>query len=231
MDMSGLTPIMYMLAGVVIVVMIVKMIMESIGKRKKPKIVEIPRDTVERLNKAYKTAIRSKLNKDRMRHVLLVSGDELIQGYRVGDIIAVQPLNEEYIVYVKQRWWMFWKKPISIHLDPELTTDWNCREIVVEARGFEAVSEGLIYPIPRYGVECLEGGYIQRGINREMRVLKQSVADMDVDADIIPKYSLRGDMSLAHSEVGRFEEMPTMEEETLRKKQKRNVYKNLGDDN
>jgi len=226
MDMGST---MYILVFVFIIMFIVKFIKEMIDKRKKPQYVEIPRDTMERLTKAYKSSVKSKLNKDRMRHTILLSGDEVFQGYRVGDVIAVQPMNEEYIIYLKPRWWYFWKKAIPIHLDPEITTDWNCREIVVEARGFEATGEGLIYPIPRGGTENLEVIYVQRAKNRHVRVLKQTVADLDVDSDVILKSALRGDIALAHSEVGRFEEMPRIEEEKLRKRQQK-AYMSQGED-
>ena len=210
-------------------IFVVKMIKDMFDKRKKPQMVEIPRDAVERLTKAYKSAIKGKLNKDRMRHTILLSGDEIVQGYRVGDVVAIQPMNEEYIVYVKPRWWYFWKKALAIHLDPEITTDWNCKEVVIEARGFEATTEGLIYPIPRAGTENLEVIYVQRAKNRHIRVLKQTLADLDVDTDVILKSALRGDIIQAHSEVGRFEEMPSIEDEKLRKRQQK-AYMNQGEE-
>lgn len=226
MDMNVMINLM-MVAFVIMFV--VKMVKDMMDKRKKPHMVDIPRDAVERLNKAYKTSVKSKLNKDRMRHTILLSGDEVFQGYRVGDVVAVQPMNEEYLIYLKPRWWYFWKKAIPIHLDPEITTDWNCKEVVIESRGFEATTEGLVYPIPRGGTESLEVIYVQRAKNRYIRTLKQTLADLDVDTDVILKSALRGDIMLAHSEVGRFEEMPSIEDVKLRKRQEK-AYMSQGEE-
>jgi len=229
MAIEGMSTMINLMMVAFIGIFVAKMVKDMMDKRKKPHMVDIPRDAIERLTKAYKTSVKSKLNKDRMRHTLLISGDEIIQGYRVGDIVAVQPMNQEYLIYLKPRWWYFWKKAVPIHLDPEITTDWNCKEIVVEARGFEALTEGLIYPIPRGGTENLEVIDIQRAKNRHVRVLKQTTSDLDVDSDVILKSALRGDIALAHAEVGRYEEMPSIEDEKLRKRQQKN-YMNQGED-
>ena len=102
-------------------------------------------------------------------------------------------------------------------------------EVVVEGRGFEATTEGLVYPIPRGGTESLEVIYVQRAKNRYIRTLKQTLADLDVDTDVILKSALRGDIMLAHSEVGRFEEMPSIEDVKLRKRQEK-AYMSQGEE-
>lgn len=212
--------LIYPIIVIMIIMMGVKMIREMMEKNKKPKQVDIPRDTSERLTKAYRTSVRGKLNKEKIRHTLWTSGDELVSGCRVGDVVAKQLLNEEYIIYVKKFWWFFWKKPIEIHLDVELVTDWNAKHVIVECRGFEAVTEGLVYPIPRVGTINLEAIYAFRSKNKELRFLKQTVADFDIDSDISPKIAIRGDVGAAHSEVGRYEEMPQLEANEIKKRQR-----------
>jgi len=183
-------------------------------------MVEIPRDTKERLAKAYKKSIRGRLNRHRVKHTLWVSGDKYFDGYRVGDIIAIQPMNEEIIAHIKWRWWYFWRRAVPINLDIELTTDFNCKDVVVEARGFEAVVEGENYPIPRSGVKGLEAAYVQRSRNLTARVLKLSISDLAVDADIIPKAALRGDVGAAMSEISRYDEVPELREEEIQRRQR-----------
>ena len=214
---------MYLLMGVMILGMVIRQIKDQMGKKKKD--VEVPRDTIERLTKAYKVMARGGLNRRRVKHTLWISGDQYFQGYRLGDIIALQPLNEEYLVYTKYRWWYFWARAVPILLDVELITDWNCRDVVAEARGIEATTEGVYYLIPCYGVPrgTLERAYIQRFKNRMVRVLKQSILDADVDLDTIPKIALRGDITAALSEVGRPEDMPSISEDEIKRYQKRMV--------
>ena len=222
--MDMMTIAMYVMVGVIMVMMVVKMIKDMTGK-KKPKMVEIPRDTNERLEKAYKIAIKGKLNKDRMRHTLWASGDAIIQGYQVGDIIGIQPQNEMYKMHIKEHWWMFWKKAIPIYVDPMICSDLNCKDIIVECRGFEAVTEGLIFPIPVHNTTNLEAIYVGRDNYRLGRVLKQSMDDLSQDADILPKMAMRGDPMSASAEIGQFEEMPELEEKSIRKHQIKQ-YKN-----
>ena len=161
-----ITVFMYMMIVVVIVMLVMNTIKEH--RKKKTKDVEIPRDTMERLTKAYKNMTRAGLNKERTKYTLWMSGDKYFPGYRAGDIVAIQPQNEEYIAYLKNRWWYFWRRPIPVKLDVELITDFNCRDIVAEARGYEAQSEGEYYLIPTYGVPkgMLEKSHIKRAVNR-----------------------------------------------------------------
>lgn len=227
--MSGISTVMYILVAVIFGMMMIKMVKEMLEKNKKPKYAEIPRDTRERLVKAYKTTIKGKLNKSSMRHTLFISGDEFVPGRRVGDILGYEPMNEEIICHIRKHWWMFWKRTTPLHLDVQLCTDWNAKHIVVEARGFEALTEGEIYPIPRRGTKFLEAIYIQRAKTQQARVAKQTIYDLDTDSDIMPKMALRGDMGLAYSEVGRFEEMPRMKEEDLRKSQDKLLKKRISE--
>jgi len=214
---------MYLLVVVMVIGMVMGLIKDNFKKKKKE--VEVPRDTIERLTKAYKVMAKGGLNRRRVKHTLWISGDQYFQGYRLGDIIALQPLNEEYLVYTKYRWWYFWARAVPIILDVELVTDWNSREVVAEARGIEATTEGVYYLIPCYGVPKgkLERAYVQRFKNRMVRVLKQSILDADVDLDVIPKIALRGDISAAMSEIGRPEDMPSIGEDEVKRYQKRMV--------
>jgi hypothetical protein len=222
MDFATMMPILMYGMVIAMVGMLVMQLFKSFSGKKK-KEVEIPRDTMERLTKAYRVMSRAGFNRRTVRHTLWISGDTYFQGYRMGDIVAVEPQNEEYFVFVKPRWWYFWKRAIPVHIDVELCTDWNCRDIVVEARGIEAVTEGEYYLIPTHGVKkgYLETAYIQRMKNRTVKVLKQSIMDADVDLDYIPKIALRGDINAAVSEVGRYEEMPTLSEDEVQRQQRK----------
>jgi len=223
--MDWLMPVMMVMVVVMVVMMFVKMIKDMTGK--KDKYVEIPRNTNERLEKAYKLAVKGKLNKDRMRHTLWITGDKYIQGYRVGDIVGIQPQNEMYKMHIKDRWWMFWKKALPIYIDPILCSDLNCPDIIVQCRGFESVTDGLIYPIPVADTQNLESIYIGRDNFRLARVLKQSTDDMNVDADILLKMAMRGDLGSAGSEIGLPEMMPEVKEELIRKAQERQFKRSI----
>ena len=227
MDLSTM---MGPLVVIIMIMMGVKMAKEMWEKNTKPKMIEIPRDTSERLDKAYKVAIKAKLNKEKTRHTLWTSGDALVCGGRVGDVTAKQLQNEEYIIYIRLYWWMFWKRAVPVHVDVQLCTDWNAKHIIVECRGFEAVTEGLIYPIPQYGTKNLEAIYTQRSNTKEVRYLKQFGSDLDTDLDISPKIALRGAIDVAHSEIGRFEEMPTIEQTDIRARQQSMLRKRYGID-
>lgn len=224
MDIASMMPVLTYGMVIAMVGMLVMQLWKSMSGKKK-KQVEIPRDTMERLTKAYRVMSRAGFNRRSLRHTLWVSGDKYFQGYRMGDIVAVEPQNEEYFVFIKPRWWYFWKKAIPVHIDVELCTDWNCRDIVVEGRGIEAATEGEYYIIPIHGIPkgYLETAYIQRMKNRTVKVLKQSIMDADVDLDCIPKIALRGDPSAAFSEVGRYEEMPTLTEDELQRQQRKSL--------
>lgn len=223
---------MNLLIGGMVVVMIVmmgiKMIKDVTGK--KAKMIEIPRNTNERLEKAYKTMIKGKLNKDRMRHTLWISGDKIIQGYRVGDIVGIQPQNEMYKMHIKTRWWYFWKKALAIYVDPILCSDLNCPDIVVQCRGFEAVTEQLVFPIPIGSTKNLESIYVGRDNFRMARVLKQSMDDLNQDGDILLKMAMRGDLVSAGMEIGRPDMMPEIDEEVIRKSQQRQYKESLKQD-
>lgn len=222
-DPGMLQLMIYPLVGLMLVGMVMGMFKNSFKKKKKE--VEVPRDTVERLTKAYKVMAKGGLNRRRVRHTLWISGDRHYQGYKLGDVVALQPMNEEVLVYVKWKWWYFWKRALPIHLDIELITDWNCRDIVAEAKGIEAVTEGLYYLIPCGGILAgtLEVCYIQRFKNRSTRVLKQSIIDADIDSDVIPKIALRGNIETALIEIGKHDDMPIMSEDEIRRQQKRRL--------
>ena len=222
-DPDLLMIVMYLLMGVMVLGMVVNMIKDNMKKKKIE--VDVPRDTIERLTKSYRVMAKGGLNRRRVKHTLWISGDQYFQGYRLGDVIAIQPMNEEYLIYTKYRWWYFWRRAVPIFLDVELITDWNCHDVVAEARGIEATSEGVYYLIPCYGVPkgILERAYIQRFKNRMVRVLKQSILDADVDLDVIPKVALRGDVGAAMSEIGRPDDMPSISEDEIKRYQKRMV--------
>jgi len=210
--------------------MVFKMVKDMFNKNKKPQYVDIPRDAMERLAKAYKVGAKAKVNKNKTRHVLHISGDELNMGYRLGDVTAKQLQNEEYILYFKKYWWMFWKKSIQLHVDPELCTDFNAKHVVLEAKGIEAWTVNEYYLVPRFGTTNLERIYVQRAKTRMARVQKQTIFDLDVDVDYIPKAALRGDISAAMSEVGRYEEMPKLTDDELRKRQQKAYKEMSGED-
>lgn len=214
--------------GAMVVVMVIMMVMKEIlGMGKKPRMIEIPRDTKERLVKAHRMAIKGKLNKTKMRHRLWVSGDEMFVGYRVGDIMAYQNQNEMYTIWIRKYWFAFWQKVLKIKVEPMFCTDFNCRDVIIDARGFEAMTEGENYPIPPYLTADLEKLYIARENYNEATVLKQTLDDYDTDMDIIPKVAMRGDYGFAMSELGRYEEMPTIPEKDLKKKQKQMVNESM----
>lgn len=222
-----------LIMGMVVVVMCLmgfKMMKDMFGG-KKPKMVEIARDSDERLEKAYKRMIKGKLNKDRMRHTLWISGDKVIQGYRVGDIVGIQPQNEMYKMHIKPRWWYFWKKALSIYIDPILCSDLNVPDIVVQCKGFEAVTEGVVFPIPIGSTKNLESIYVGRDNWRLARILKQSMDDLNQDGDILLKMAMRGDLDVAGAEIERPEMMPEIEESKVRgyqQKQVRDKYSGSG---
>lgn len=208
---------------------VIKAIKDSIDKNKKPTMVQITRDADERLIKAFRIGAKAGLNKSRFFFTLWTSGDQMIQGYRVGDIMAVQMMNEEYIFFVKKNWWEFWKrKTVPIHVDPELCTDMNTKHIVVDAKNIEAVTEGEYYLVPQYQTDNLELIYAQRANTRTVRFLKQSLIDTDKDTDYIVKAALRGDVISAMSEIAKFEDMPEFKEEQMKKRQQQayNNFKN-----
>ena len=225
-----LMPVMMVMVGVIVIMMVVKEIQGMSSK--KEKYVEIPRNTNERLEKAYKVAVKGKLNNDRMRHTLWTTGDKFIQGYRVGDVVAIQPQNEMYKMHIKTRWWYFWKKANPVYIDPILCSDLNAKDIIIKCRGFEAVTDGLIYPIPVADTENLESIYVGRDNYRLSRVLKQSTDDMNADADILLKMAMRGDLGSAGSEIGMPEMLPEIKEESIRKAQEKQFRRRLseGDD-
>jgi len=222
MEMEWMMPIVMIMVVVIIVMMVVRMIKDMAGK-KKPQKIEIARDSDERLEKAYTRMIKNKLNKDRMRHTLWITGDKYIQGYRVGDIVGIQPQNEMLKMHIKSHWWMFWKKAFPIYIDPILCSDLNCKDIVVQCKGFEAVSEGLYFPIPVADTKNLEAIYIGRDNWRLSRILKQSMDDLNQDTDVITKMAMRGDLERAGFEIEKLHIMPEIEEEKVRKYQQREV--------
>ncbi len=226
--MDWLMPVMMIMVVVMVVMMVVKMIKDMSGK--KAKLVEIPRDPNERLEKAYKRMVKGKLNKDRMRHTLWISGDKIIQGYRVGDIVGIQPQNEMYKMHIKTKWWYFWQKALPIYVDPILCSDLNTPDIVVQCRGFEAVTEDVVFPIPLGDTANLECIYIGRDNFRMTRNLKQSMDDLNQDTDILLKMAMRGDLVSAGSEIGKPEMMPEIEEATIRKAQERQYKRQIQGD-
>lgn len=227
MDMSIITAMMPLLVIGMFILVVFRMVKEMLGSKKKPKMIEIARDSNERMEKAYRRTTKGKLNKDRMRHTLWVSGDKVIQGYRIGDMISIEPNNEMYKMYIKTRWWYVWEKATPIKVDPILCSDLNCKDIVIECRGFSPVSEDSIYPIPLTGTKDLEGIYIGRDNYELSKILKLTSNDLNEDSDVLLKMSMRGDLSSAFSEIERYEEMPIMKEEKVRMHQRKNVEQKM----
>lgn len=219
-------PVMMVLIGVMFVVMLMKELQNAFGK-KKDKMVELPRDSYERLNKAYKSGVKGKLNKDRMRHRLWISGDEYIQGYKIGDIMGIQPKNEMIKMHIKSKWWYFWQKATPLYIDNLLCTDLNCRDIVVEARGFAPHTIGVIFPIPRTNTKNLEAITIGRNNFLLSEILIQSMHDINEDSDILMKNAMRGNMLHAMREIGMYGEVPTLEEKELIRTQRKSVKSGL----
>lgn len=211
--------------GVAVVIMVWKMLKDVGGN--KPKMVDIARDPDERLEKSYKIMVKGKLNSDKMRHTLWLSGDRYIQGYRVADITAIQPQNEMYKMHIKNHWWMFWKKANAIYVDPILCTDLNCKDIVVNGKGWEAVTMGVVFPIPVANTEDLEAIYIGRDNFLNARLLKQTNHDLNRDSDLLLKLAMRGDLSMAGTEISMPEMMPQVEEDAVKKAQSRRVKQDL----
>ena len=221
-EMDWLMPVMMVMIMFIFGMMFFKMF-KDMGSKKKPKMVEIARDSDERLEKAYKRMVKHKLNKDRMRHTLWISGDKFIQGYRVGDIVGIQPQNEMIKMHIKSRWWFFWRKAVPIYVDPILCSDLNCPDIVVKCRGFEALTEGVYFPIPVSDTKNLESIYVGRDNWRLSRNLKQTLDDLNQDGDLLLKMAMRGDLERAGSEIERPYMMAEIEEDKMRRYQQKQV--------
>jgi len=225
---SWMQPMIYIMVVVIVGGMGFKMIMEFIGKTKKPKKVEIPRDTMERQHKAFKQLSRAKLNKTKIRHTLWMTGDEIFIGYKVGDVLGIIPNPYMYRIIYRKKWWYFWHKPIVLHIDPELCTDWNAKEIIIEGRGFKPITENQFYVVPVHGTTKIELIEINRCNAREFDVSLQTIFDRGIDLDIIPKIAMRGSQEDAFSEIGRFEEMPSIPHEKVQKAQRQMYEDNSG---
>lgn len=187
-------------------------------KAKKSKFVEIPRDALERVVKNTKKPIKHGLGVKISKKTVYFSGDEIVPGYRLGDIIGGILEPQEYILFIRPRWWMFWKKPLRILVEPELITDFNGDECVIEGKGLYTLDEYHTYVIPCYGIGNLERLDIFRSQNQLSRVLKQHDGDIKSDTDFIPKAALRGQAALAFVELDKVMEMLRMSEEEIRKK-------------
>jgi len=225
--MGLMEPLIYIMVVGIIGAMAFKMIMEFIHKTQKPKKVEIPRDTMERQKKAFSQLSKAKLNKTKIRHTLWMTGDELFIGYKLGDMLGIIPNPYMYRVVYRKRWWYIWTKPIILNIDPELCTDFNAKEIIIEGRGFKPITENQFYVVPVHGTVNLELIEINRTTAREFDVMLQTLFDREIDADIIPKIAMRGDQESAFAEIGRFEEMPSIPQEQVKKAQ-RQMYEDSG---
>ncbi|MCK4545401.1 hypothetical protein KAU43_07670 [candidate division WOR-3 bacterium] len=224
--MDWLQPAMMIMVIAMVGLMVFNMMKGMFGK-KKPTMIQIARDSNERLEKAYKIMVKGKLNNDRMRHTLWISGDKMIQGYRVGDIVGIQPQNEMLKMHIKTRWWYFWKKAVAIYIDPILCSDLNTPDIVVQAKGFEAVTGGLVFPIPVSSTKNLEAIYVGRDNFRMARIHKQTMDDLNQDADFLLKMAMRGDLDSAGNEISRPDSMAEIEEKKIKKAQERNYRDEL----
>ena len=224
--MDWLQPVMMIMVVGMVGMMLFNMLKGMFGK-KKPKTIEIARDSNERLEKAYKHMIKGKLNHDNMRHTLWITGDKYIQGFRVGDIVGIQPQNEMYKMHIKRRWWYFWKKSVALYVDPILCSDLNTPDIVVSCKGFEAVTEGLVFPIPIESTPNLEAIYVGRNNFRMARIHKQTMDDLNQDGDYLLKMAMRGDMESAGAEISRPDRMLEVEEAKIRRQQEKDYKRRI----
>ncbi len=224
--MDWLQPAMVIMVVAMVGLMVFNMIKDMFGK-KKPKTIEVARDSNERLDKAYKRMIKGKLNHDNMRHTLWITGDKYIQGFRVGDITGIQPQNEMYKMHVKRRWWYFWKKSEALYIDPILCSDLNTPDIVVQCKGFEAVTEGVAFPIPIESTPNLEAIYVGRNNWRMSRIHKQTMDDLNQDGDFLLKMAMRGDMTSAGAEIERPDSMLEIEESKIRRQQEKDYKRKV----
>ena len=183
---------------------------------------------MERQKKAFKQLAKAKLNKTKIRHTIWMAGDELFNGYKIGDIMSIIPNPYMYRVVYRKKWWYFWTKPIILHIDPELCTDWNTKEIIIEGRGFKPITENQFYIVAVHNTKKIELMEINRDIARSFDVSLQTLHDREIDRDIIPKIAMRGGQEEAFAEIGRFEEMPSIPHEKVKKAQRQLYEDNAG---
>jgi hypothetical protein len=212
LDTSNMSEMFKMLIPVFIVVMVLvfvfKFIKEHYDKKRSKEKVELPRDASERLIRAWKKLSKSKLNWSGLRHTIWVSGDEMRDGFRSGDVIDIRPQNEIVCIAIKRRWWYFWRDPMFLFCLPEQLSDFNSKHIVLECRGIRPIQENIYVPIPCQNTKSIERyyEYMDKAISYQIMLLTSS--DLSFDADWLPKMAMRGDMPLAMMEVGRLDSMP-----------------------
>ena len=163
-----LTYVLLVIGGGAILISFLKPMMT---KNKKTKLVDIPRDALERVVKNSKKPLAHGFGAN-IRGKVKFSGDELVMGFNSGWIVAGNLLNEEYVLYIKKHWLFFWQKPMRVCVEPEVITDFNGEEIMIEGKGWEAIDEYHVYVVPCYGVDEVERINIYRSQNMLMRVLK-----------------------------------------------------------
>lgn len=193
--------------------------MNKENKRK----VEKPRSNQERIFVGLKNVAKSSTL---LTHKpVIVKGDGIVPDHKVGESISgVVPMNDEYAVFIRPKWWMFWKPATCLLFEPELTDDLNGGEIHIRGRGIEPLGDRYAYVIPpsKYfddiKIEEVERRRSRIAHKRTMQLLN---FDLNEHIDINIRTALTGDEEMAFYNLYTSGDVPRVPKDRLERERER----------
>lgn len=200
-----------------------KVFQQWMERRKRQKPVDKPRSHGERVYVGFKNVAKaSNLLK---KTEVFMKGDSLVPSHKVGETITgVIPMSDEYVVFIRSKWWKFWEDPMCLRMAPELTSDLNGGQLHIRGRGLEPLGERYAYVIPP--AKFYEEMSIEDIEKRRSRIAhKKSVQllnfDLNNDTATNVKSALRGREELAEKELYETGDIPRVTREQLKRENER----------
>lgn len=223
--------LMWPIVILMVLVMAMKMIKGKLKGRKKNKKVPKPLDENDRLYIALKKGCS--MSKIMKRTPVRVTGDEATPSSIVGETCTgVLPKNEEIVMFIKKKWWMFWKEPFCLRVEPELMGDMNVNEITIYGRGVEPSTERYAHVIPpnEFYDQVSREKLAQRR-SEVMSAMYKRMLDVDINQDcsIAVKHSIRPSEKLTFRELYTPTGVMMEDEERLERERKRKTEEMQGE--
>ena len=215
MDLSWINTLIPYMIPLFVAVYAIKWLSNYMSNKERKKVVDKPRNSQDRIYIGFKNV--AKMSNLLSHKPVYVKGDGLRPPHKIGETATgIIPMTDQYVTFIRPKWWFFWVKPTCLFIEPELTSDLNGGELHVLGTGLKPLGENYSYIIPPSSYfKDVSVEEVERRRSRVAQKLAVELLNFDLnsDIDLVIKEALRGDQNLAMRDVILSGEMPRMTKE------------------
>lgn len=224
MEMVALIEVLiWPLVAIIVSVMVLKIIIKKLKERGKGEKKDKPRGEMERIYVGLKEGCKKS---NLMKHKdVFVKGDSAVPQHKIGETATgIITRNDEYVFFVRSKWWKIWETPRMVRVEPELMGDVNAGDIVIKGKGIDPISEKEYYITPpAYYFENIKPDKLaeRRAKVALTQVIRLLERDLNDDSSFAIKEGMRGSGELALMDLYKFGQPPQATKEQLQREQER----------